>query len=109
MVGAFPTSPFPLPLPPQEHAMTNKEAAIIASRLNGLMKKIRAKEIPFTTDTEGNVVEHITHLSVEEIESDLELIFMVLDEMSKTDEEREAEDLIAEQDAAYFRGLGNLR
>lgn len=89
--------------------MTKNEAQVLARLLNGLMRKVRANQTPTTTDSEGNIVAHSTALSVEEIEADIELLHVAVEGMAMTDEEREAEDLRAEQIAVYYEGLGNLR
>lgn len=86
--------------------ITKEAAKTLAERLNSLMAKVRAKATPSATDDEGNIVAHTTSLTVEEIESEVELIHMIVDGMAKTDEERDDDAVLNEQESVYFRGLG---
>lgn len=86
--------------------ITKEAAKTLAERLNSLMAKVRAKATPSVTDDEGNIVAHTTSLTVEEIESEVELIHMIVDGMAKTDEERDDDAVLNEQESVYFRGLG---
>lgn len=86
--------------------MTKDEAKQIADRLIYLSRRIRAEEKPMDTDSEGNVVSHMTTLPTEVMEQEIELIHLFIERASETEEEREGRELRDELDADYCRGLG---
>lgn len=86
--------------------MTKTTAIAIQNMLHDLCDRISSKQEIHTRDEDGVPLTHRSMMTVEDIECRINDIIERVAREAKTDEDREADEILAEQERNYLGGLG---
>lgn len=86
--------------------MDKNTAATVRSMLARLSENVASKQEVYTRDHQGFPLTHRSMMSVEEIEDQINDIIERIARETRTEEEREDEETLRDQDRSYLDGLG---